>query len=156
MKGDLPRGILQEICQIDRAELRISSSSTIDQDRFGMLAVHLPGRSTHAFHVGFYSVQSMVCVRMLRENLPPFYLIKAAIALRVVKKQKGIRSGLKNNEAWLCALIRALRMPMARMQHFIFQYLTVPYLIRRGYPLGILMYFWILSNNRLQKSIGYL
>jgi hypothetical protein len=30
----------------------------IDQDQSGMLAVHLPGRSTHAFHVGFHSVQS--------------------------------------------------------------------------------------------------
>lgn len=40
--------------------LRISSLSTvhIDQDQSGMLAVHLPGRSTHALHVGFHSVQS--------------------------------------------------------------------------------------------------
>ena len=30
----------------------------IDQDQSGMLVVHLPGRSTHALHVGFHSVQS--------------------------------------------------------------------------------------------------
>lgn len=40
--------------------LQMPSLSTvhIDQDQSGMLAVHLPGRSTHALHVGFHCGQS--------------------------------------------------------------------------------------------------
>jgi mediator of RNA polymerase II transcription subunit 17 len=45
----------------------------IDQDQSGMLAVHLPGRSTHALHVGFHSVQSdnSLCVKEKASTVLP-------------------------------------------------------------------------------------